>query len=408
MKGSAALLLAVLLLSPLTAQALTREEVDRSLRQEEARLAQIEAQVAAHRQKLGEAAQKEKSLLDELSRINEKTVVTQQKIVVLDLQQKKVAGRIEDLEKEIASTRKDLVGVQELLRKRLLALYKYGNGADLDLLLSTGDVQEALATTYLLKRITDQDRLFFDDLARKKEGLEKALEELESQRGQLKRQRTSLEKEKKEYNQSLAQRNKALDTIRREKVSFERAEKEFAQAQAELEQRIRRLLQEKQRLAEEARRAAAAAAAAQSGRRPPPPPPAAYKPGGRLKWPIQGKVMSPFGTRVHPVFKTKMTHTGIDIDGNRGDPVGAAEAGEVLFTGWLRGYGQIVVVDHGGDLTTVYAHLSRISVAEGDRVKVGQTVGLVGDTGVATGPHLHFEVRVNGEAKDPMRYLGGR
>ena len=167
MKGPAVLLLAVLLLSPLTAQALTREEVDRNLRQEEARLAQIEAQVAAHRQTLGEAAQKEKSLLDELSRINEKTVVTQQKIVVLDLQQKKVAGRIEDLEREIASTRKNLVGVQELLRRRLLALYKYANGADLDLLLSTGDVQEALATTYLLKRITDQDRLFFDDLARK-------------------------------------------------------------------------------------------------------------------------------------------------------------------------------------------------------------------------------------------------
>ena len=404
MRGSIALLLAVLVFSLSTAEALTQKEVDQRLRQEEIRLAQIETQVAAHRQRLGETKQKEKSLLGELSRINEKTIVTQQKIVVLDLQQKKVTGRIEELEGQITTTRKELSNVSDLLRRRLLALYKYGNGADLDLLLSTGDVQEALATTYLLKRITDQDRLFFDDLARKGQRLEKSLAEVEEQKSQLRRQRLDLEKQKKEYNQSLTQRNKALDEIRRQKASFERAEKEFAQAQAELEQRIRRLLQEKQRLAEEARRAAAA----RPGQKPPEKPFEAYKPGGRLKWPIQGKITSSFGTRVHPVFKTKMVHTGIDIDGNRGDAIGAAAAGEVLFTGWLRGYGQIVILDHGGDLTTVYAHLSRISVAEGNRVKVGQTVGLVGDTGVATGPHLHFEVRVNGDAKDPMRYLGGR
>ncbi len=405
MKGKALIVMifAALALAVPSAEALTRQEVDQRLRQEEIRLAQIEAQVSQHRQKMSETVRKEKSLLDELSVINEKTVVAAQKIVVLDLKQKKVTARIEELETEIAMTRKDLADVQELLHRRLLALYKYGNGTDLDLLLSTGDVQEALATTYLLKRITDQDRAFFEDLTRKSRRLESALGELEEQRGELRKQRADLERQKKEYNQSLARRNKALEEIRRQKSNYEKAEKELVQAQAELEQRIRRLLQEKQRLVEEARRAALE----RPGQKPKEPMPT-YKPGGKLQWPLKGRVMSPFGTRVHPTFKTKTVHTGIDIDGKRGDPVGAAAAGEVLFAGWLRGYGQIVVLDHGGDLTTVYAHLSKISVAEGDRVAVGQTVGLVGDTGVATGHHLHFEVRVNGEARDPMRYLGGR
>jgi murein DD-endopeptidase MepM/ murein hydrolase activator NlpD len=115
--------------------------------------------------------------------------------------------------------------------------------------------------------------------------------------------------------------------------------------------------------------------------------------------------MSPFGTRIHPIFHTRIKHTGIDIDGRTGDPVRAASAGEVLYAGWLRGYGQVIILDHGGSLTTVYAHLSRIEVQEGAKVGAGEVIGRVGATGVATGSHLHFEVRVNGNAVNPMGYL---
>jgi murein DD-endopeptidase MepM/ murein hydrolase activator NlpD len=109
--------------------------------------------------------------------------------------------------------------------------------------------------------------------------------------------------------------------------------------------------------------------------------------------------------RVHPVFKTKMMHTGMDIRAPRGTPVRAAGPGEVLFAGWLRGYGQVIIIDHGNNLSSVYAHLSSMSVREGAAVKKGQTIGAVGSTGTATGAHLHFEVRVGGDARDPMRYL---
>lgn len=98
-------------------------------------------------------------------------------------------------------------------------------------------------------------------------------------------------------------------------------------------------------------------------------------------------------------------HTGLDISGSTGDPVRAAESGEVLYAGWLRGYGQVIILDHGRDLTTVYAHLSKIEVNEGEKVSRGEQIGRVGSTGIATGPHLHFEVRVNGKAVNPMGYL---
>ena len=108
---------------------------------------------------------------------------------------------------------------------------------------------------------------------------------------------------------------------------------------------------------------------------------------------------------MHPVFKTKIKHSGIDIAASTGSPIAAASAGEVLFAGSMRGYGKVVILDHGGDLTTVYGHMSTISCSENQKIAKGAIIGKVGMTGIATGPHLHFEVRVNGNTVDPMGYL---
>ena len=98
-------------------------------------------------------------------------------------------------------------------------------------------------------------------------------------------------------------------------------------------------------------------------------------------------------------------HTGIDLPAPKGTPVKAAGDGVVLYAGWIRGYGQIVILDHGNQMSTVYAHLSAITVQEGAKVSAGSTVGRVGSSGVATATHLHFEVRIGGTAKNPVDYL---
>ncbi|MDQ3766189.1 MAG: peptidoglycan DD-metalloendopeptidase family protein [Actinomycetota bacterium] len=127
--------------------------------------------------------------------------------------------------------------------------------------------------------------------------------------------------------------------------------------------------------------------------------------GARFMWPAAGAVVSPFGYRVHPIFGDLRLHAGVDIGGAYGAPVVAGDAGAVVSAGVMGGYGNAIVVDHGGGLATTYNHLSLIGVASGQQVARGEVLGSVGSTGYSTGPHLHFEVRVNGVPVDPMPYL---
>lgn len=126
---------------------------------------------------------------------------------------------------------------------------------------------------------------------------------------------------------------------------------------------------------------------------------------GELFWPTNGPIVSGFGYRTHPVYGTTRFHAGVDIDGACGQPIFAGEVGTVLSAGYNGGYGNATVIDHGGGLSTLYAHQSSIGVSSGQKVSRGQQVGLVGTTGLSTGCHLHFEVRINGEPVDPVPYL---
>lgn len=123
-------------------------------------------------------------------------------------------------------------------------------------------------------------------------------------------------------------------------------------------------------------------------------------------WPVAGKLESGFGGRRNPFGGGSYEfHSGQDIDAEHGAPVIAGASGKVSFAGWQNGYGQLVVIDHGGGLTTRYGHLSQIQVTEGQTVSRAQQIGLVGSTGRSTGPHLHYEVRINDEPVNPLQYL---
>jgi murein DD-endopeptidase MepM/ murein hydrolase activator NlpD len=129
------------------------------------------------------------------------------------------------------------------------------------------------------------------------------------------------------------------------------------------------------------------------------------RPGVPSTWPVRGLVTSPFGTRESPYGEGREMHPGIDISAGYGIPVTATGNGEVAFAGRDGGYGGLVVIDHGGRLQTLYGHLSKLYVREGQQVRRGQAIGAVGATGRATGAHLHYEVRMDGSPVDPRRYL---
>jgi len=123
-------------------------------------------------------------------------------------------------------------------------------------------------------------------------------------------------------------------------------------------------------------------------------------------WPVVGKLESGFGGRRNPFSGSSYEfHSGQDIDAATGDPVVAGASGKVTFVGWQNGYGQLIVIDHGGGLTTRYGHLSHIDVSQGQWIERSQFIGRVGSTGRSTGPHLHYEIRINDEPVDPLQYL---
>jgi septal ring factor EnvC (AmiA/AmiB activator) len=121
--------------------------------------------------------------------------------------------------------------------------------------------------------------------------------------------------------------------------------------------------------------------------------------------PVPGRITSGFGPRLHPILGTTRVHTGVDMTAGYGTPIKAADSGKVIYAGYRGGYGNTIIVDHGGGITTLYAHQSNLAASNGDRVDAGEVVGYVGSTGLSTGPHLHFEVRVNGSPVDPAGYL---
>jgi murein hydrolase activator len=129
---------------------------------------------------------------------------------------------------------------------------------------------------------------------------------------------------------------------------------------------------------------------------------------GRLPWPADGRVVAAFGARVHPRFGTRTFRNGVDIEAVEGKGVAAVYAGHVIYTGWFKGYGNLIILDHDNEYYTLYAHIADIQVKEGDDVQQGQRIGTVGETGSLEGPRLYFEVRHQGKPQNPEQWLRQR
>ena len=393
---------ALTLLSPaaLFAAAKTPSQIDQEIKQQEKEYQKLQQQIFSTRKKIKETQQKEKNVSAQLIELSQRITVTQQKVNVVTLKIQKVRSNIQVLTENIRGANRNINTASDILAKRLVDIYKYGGVAEFNLMLSSQGAEDAMANSYLLSKIAEQDQRLIKDLTEQKRRLLMTQEELKRQHSNLRSQGTDLQNQNKSLKSAADERNIVLSRVRKDKSAFMAQQEILMKASQELNAAIKRLITEKQRRLEEQRKAAA-----KKNPNAKLPTQTVYYKGGKLAWPVHGTINSQFGTRVHPVFKTKITHTGIDIGAPKGTPVKAADPGEVLYTGWMRGYGQVVIIDHGANLTTVYAHLSKIDTTEDAKVTRDTIIGRVGSTGVTTGNHLHFEVRVNGSAVNPMRYL---
>lgn len=367
----------------------TQSELEKQIAAEERQLKKISNQIAEGNKKLKAATQKEKKVMNEISALTNKLAEADQRLNVTVLKRNQVQAQLAETQVKIKDTSMKIDSAKRMLSDRMVAVYKYGGAAEFNVFMSATGAQDALATSYLLSRMAEQDRSLIADLSSQKEALDRSMTELINQRAELEKRNKELEAQRQSIQKTTNERNKLLTQARKDKALYQAEQEELKRASNELKGKVNQLLTAKKKQQQQNRTSAT---------------PVYYK-GGKLAWPLRGQINSKYGPRVHPVFKTKSTHTGLDINGKKGDPVRAAAAGEVLYTGWLRGYGMVVIIDHGGNLTTVYAHLSGVDTTENAKVNAGDKIGRVGATGVATGNHLHFEVRVNGNTTDPMKYL---
>lgn len=361
------------------------------------------------------ANEKQDSLTDQILDLDADRAEVQEKVDSLDGQLEVLNGRIVTLRdrlsatqarlavvtKELTRLEKELAESEQIHEERAIATYIAGPTAEIDALLSAESFGDLANRFEYYQAGLEQDALLIDKIdglriatADKQAEIEEAEATLAAAKQQLESDRDELDAARAEKEAVLAEKQAVIDTKDGLLASVKQQEDKLEVARDRIQEdsaRIEALLQ-----------ARAAAASGSTGPAPSGPMPTG---GGSLAWPAAGPVTSPYGYRIHPIFGYSRLHSGVDIGAGYGAPVVAGDNGEVAYVGVMSGYGNVVIVDHGGGMATTYNHLSAFGVSSGQSVKRGQVVGAVGCTGWCTGPHLHFEVRINGTAVDPMPYL---
>lgn len=297
-------------------------------------------------------------------------------------------------ERQLAEAQKRLEGREAVFYKRVRDIYINGRLSYLDVVIGSKDFSDFANRLEVLKRIIDSDINLISEIKKERAQIEAHKKKLEEDRAKLVELEKAALAKQAEIEQKKAERNVVLQKAQNDRAVAMQAIEELNASSAQ----ISAMLKERQ-----AARAAAAAAAAQAAGQG-----SSYtwvQGTGQLGWPVSGEITSPYGYRVHPIWGTTIYHSGIDIGVDEGTPVHAADSGVIVWSGWMGGYGYAVVIDHGNGLSTLYGHNSELAVDEGQYVSKGQVVAYAGSTGNSTGPHVHFEVRENGDPVDPMGYL---
>lgn len=372
--------------------------------------------------KLDDAARKEERARRKVERLEARSDTLSGRVQQLDAEAARIQNevnaldsRLDKLNSNIAEVQADLTAAQQrlnvlaeelkrvmgrldhrtaLFTDRAVAAYMAGPTSHLEGLLSATTFNEVVDRTSYYESALDADSKIVEEIRILRAETEIKQEEVMEEEERIAAQKMKLEADRAEVAQIRQERDAVLQAQRAiiaEKesnlasINSKKAHYERVVAALEADQsRITALLQ--------ARNSGASVGPLPTG-------------GGQLLWPTAGPLTSPYGYRTHPIFGDSRLHTGIDIGAPYGATVIAADSGVVVYVGVMSGYGNVVVVDHGGGLATTYNHLSAFSVSSGQQIGRGVPVGNVGCSGYCTGPHLHFEVRVNGSPVDPMPYL---
>lgn len=381
MRVAVAVLLALLLAaSPAVPGRAEGEDLLQQIEQKKSQLDQINQQLDSIQSQLRQKQQQERAKWRQLAQLERQLDRT-----TSDLKQARddlaaAQARLEATTRELAQAEQELARRDALLGRRARALYEHGTVTYLDVLLAATSFSDLLTRYENLRQIYEADLAAFRQAAEYRRYVAGVKAQQEAEKAQVEQlvQRVEATKARLEQDKAATERSRQalLSDIEALRQAYDEWDRQSQQVGAEL-----RSLEKE--LADRLHRQGAII----------------------LRRPLVGPITSPFGNRWHPILKQWRMHTGTDYAAPTGTPIRAAESGIVTYAGWLGGYGKAVIIMHGRGISTLYGHMSEILVQSGQTVSQGQIIGRVGSTGLATGPHLHFEVRVDGEPRNPEDYL---
>ncbi len=363
---------------------------------DEAREAQkeLEDQIKEEKQELDSRFTREEQLKHELSSLDRQLREIHSELGELNINISITEENIEKTSSELMQAQENLELHEELLLTRLRVMYERGAVNYIEVLLDAVSFSDFLTRFFNLRIIAQNDLFLLEKVEEERDTIVSKKEELQQNMNSLQgmRRQVSVKKEEKETTRS--DRSLVLGDLQEAIQMSQQAIEDLEKDAAELSKEIEKILEERARQREEE----GGSSSGYEGDRPE----------GKLAWPVDGKcyVSSPYGTRSDPFTGSSAFHGGIDIATyGQHNKIFAAEDGKVMFARYSSGYGNYIMIDHGGGLMTLYAHLHKMHVSGGDIVTRGQTIGLAGTTGRSTGIHLHFEVWENEDRVNPNNYL---
>jgi murein DD-endopeptidase MepM/ murein hydrolase activator NlpD len=326
--------------------------------------------------KAAEAQRKVESVSERLHRVQKELDDAQGEYSAIQKKLDATEDQIEINKEILSKTEKSLSERSQVLNKRIRDIYQNGQLSYIDVLFGANDFGDFTTRMDILKRIMNQDIGLIVKVKAERELILQKKAELETDRQTILNLKQTAVDKKKEIQSRKNEEEKLLAAATSDRDAAEQAYQE--------------LLESSRRIGEMLRRSSGGAVGGT----------------GSMMWPTNAtEITSPYGWRTHPIWHTQRYHSGVDIGASYGDSVRAADGGVVKHAGWYGGYGKAVIIDHGNGISTLYGHNSQLLVGEGQTVRKGEVISRVGSTGDSTGPHLHFEVRLNGEPTDPMHYV---
>lgn len=362
--------------------------------------------------------EKGKQLVEKLKKKENETTfkiaVLQQKIETSSIKLADAQYRYLQTQRQIKATDSKLKETEEELKEQVNStkstikrLYKHRYVDFLMFLLNSDDISTLMRRSVYFNYIIKQDNQMINEIKQKKEEIKDLKQDFKEKQVKIVTISKKIVEQKSIYEEASEDQADYLQKVQHQRSYYEREvqalENESSRIASLLKNLTIRQRLEKQRMVSLRRQGGRVTYYSVPRNSMPS---MANTGGGRMGWPCAStNLTSYFGYRVHPIFGTRKLHAGIDVGAASGTPIYAAADGVVIESGWTGGYGKAVIIDHGGGVATLYAHSSQLYVAPGQSVRRGQLIAAIGSTGFSTGPHLHFEVRVNGSPVDPLAYI---